>query len=157
MTRWLTPPRIAGAALLVCIAAFVAYVFEIHPLTMESHFNSFADAIDAGVAERGWMPVFVPTDATDLFEQHNLESNRQRGRFEGRPVLDSCSGIGPAQVERGPELESVDWWPRRTDAYPRLGPGFDYYACDRPGSSAEYDKHYVAIGTRGPCTYWWTR
>ena len=43
----------------------------------EERYDTYAEARDAGMIERGWMPDFVPTSATDIHDVHDLDTNAQ--------------------------------------------------------------------------------
>lgn len=60
----------------------------------ETHAN-WAEAERAGAVERGWLPPFVPTSATEINDNHNLDTNAQKLEF-----------TVPAQ-DVGPMLESI--------------------------------------------------
>ncbi|MEH6664295.1 MAG: hypothetical protein V7678_05545 [Brevundimonas sp.] len=45
-------------------------------VTNESY-ATYAEARAAGMIERGWLPDFVPTSATDIHDVHDLDTNAQ--------------------------------------------------------------------------------
>jgi hypothetical protein len=53
----------------------------------ESHFPTAAAASEAGEFTRGWLPEVLRPDATDIYEWHDLDSNRGGGRFSVNPSL----------------------------------------------------------------------
>jgi len=89
---------------------------------IESHYVDAATARRAGAFERGWLPEFVPADATDIWEMHNLDTNitwacfsNPRGPGELRVLLEKQGAkrvTGP--VGGGPSalFGSRVWWPR---------------------------------------------
>lgn len=48
---------------------------------MEDTYSSYSDAQRAGAIERGWVPAFVPSSASDIADSHNLDTNRQTLKF----------------------------------------------------------------------------
>jgi hypothetical protein len=47
----------------------------------ESHYPDVAAARRDGAFDRGWLPEFMPTDAIDIFEEHNVDTNVTWGCF----------------------------------------------------------------------------
>ncbi|WP_303635748.1 hypothetical protein [Stenotrophomonas tuberculopleuritidis] len=44
-------------------------------LVMDSSFDTLQEAIDSDMVNKGWIPDWVPQEATDLHEVHDLDSN----------------------------------------------------------------------------------
>jgi hypothetical protein len=59
-----------------CIAACLACSDRVG-----GRYETFAHAERAGMVSRGWMPAFVPRTATDLWEEHDLDTNELWLRF----------------------------------------------------------------------------
>ena len=68
---------IALAMLLIPACGCRDQLFRQYPTT--------SDAIAAGEAERGWLPVWLPDEATDIHLQSDLDTNRSWLRFELPP------------------------------------------------------------------------
>ncbi|TFI58408.1 hypothetical protein E2493_09735 [Sphingomonas parva] len=69
----------------------------------EERYATWAEANRAGAVERGWLPPFVPKNARDLHDTHDLDTNEQKLTFTVppeavRPMLDS---IAPRSVLEG--------------------------------------------------------
>lgn len=39
-------------------------------------YSSYRDAVDDNAIAKGWIPDFIPKDATGIYERHNIESNQ---------------------------------------------------------------------------------
>ena len=47
----------------------------------EERYATWAEAKRAGAIDRGWLPPFVPTNARDINDSHNLDTNEQKLSF----------------------------------------------------------------------------
>ena len=52
-----------------------------------ARYATYAEAEQAGAVQRGWIPPYVPANAVDIAEAHDLDLNTQRLRFR-MPVAD---------------------------------------------------------------------
>jgi hypothetical protein len=41
----------------------------------KSHFDNYTEAQASGIMDRGWIPHYIPKSATDINEQHDLDTN----------------------------------------------------------------------------------
>ncbi|QDL30197.1 hypothetical protein [Stenotrophomonas maltophilia] len=56
-------------------------------LVMDSSFDTQQQAIDADMVNKGWIPGWVPHEATDLREVHDLDSNTSALAFTKPPAI----------------------------------------------------------------------
>lgn len=42
---------------------------------LTKQYNAYHDALREGAIARGWIPHWIPRDATDIFEQHDIDTN----------------------------------------------------------------------------------
>ncbi len=85
---------------LVRIAALIALAAS--PLACRErvggHFATYADAQRAELDVRGWLPHFVPSTATEIWEEHDLDTNEQWMRFTV-PPNDTSVLVGGLSVD----------------------------------------------------------
>ena len=90
-----------------------------------------ADAVADGAIQRGWVPEFVPADATDIREAHNVEHAFVTVSFRapGARVVEGFRPVAAAhQVEAMQMIRSV--------RFPGARPGRDVsitYRCEQDG------------------------
>ena len=67
----------------------------------DESYATYAEARDAGLIDRGWMPDFVPPSATDIHEVHDLDTNAQILTFSapGSDVPEITARFRPAPTE----------------------------------------------------------
>lgn len=81
---------------------------------VESQYATAAAARAAGAVERGWLPTWLPPDAREIREVHDIDTNvvfatfRQAGALPGT-VPDACKPIAWAHVPL-PDARPA-WWP----------------------------------------------
>lgn len=51
----------------------------------EKRYATYREAVEEGAVSRGWIPAYVPQDATRITEVHNLDTNEQLLRFQASP------------------------------------------------------------------------
>ncbi|HEL3158640.1 TPA: hypothetical protein UMF67_004811 [Stenotrophomonas maltophilia] len=83
-------------------------------LVMDSSFDTLCEALDADMVNKGWIPDWVPHEATDLREVHDLDSNTSALAFTKPPAI-------PLQLpadcqtttfnDRDPVAFNRHWWP----------------------------------------------
>ena len=96
--------------------------------TFDSDYATRADAVADEQVAKGWIPVWVPSDATNIREVYNLDSGTSALSFElprgaPSPIPADCNpvelaGTSPMYFERS-------WWP--TPA--RLMAEFSFFHC----------------------------
>jgi hypothetical protein len=57
---------------------------------MDSSFDTLREALDSDMVNKGWIPGWVPHEATDLREVHDLDSNTSALAFT-KPLRYHCS------------------------------------------------------------------
>jgi hypothetical protein len=79
----------------------------------KSHYPTADAATKAGAFERGWLPVVLQPDLTDIREWHDLNSNDVRGRFTiNHVVLLRMQSECKKSSEIPPIELAPEWWPR---------------------------------------------
>lgn len=107
-------------------ASLVALVAGCSGETLDAAYADRSEAATAGAIERGWIPRWLPADATALHEAHELDGNRSALAFAlpGVPRWTPPSSCRPAPVEAfAPPLFERGWIPDTRD-------GYDHYRCD---------------------------
>ena len=84
----------------------------------ESHYVDVAAVRQAGALDRGWIPDILPTDAVDIREVHDIDTNLTWGCFRtpgGADVVRSkLQGLRAARVSGSvaPGMIRIrSWWP----------------------------------------------
>lgn len=81
---------------------------------MDSSFDTLQQAIDADMVNKGWIPAWVPHEATDLHEVHDLDSNTSALAFtKPRVVLLKLPADCQATASGDSDPVAFDryWWP----------------------------------------------
>jgi hypothetical protein len=141
MTRHLRDSFIVAACLLVS-----GCFWE----TTDASYSTAKEVIDNGYLEKGWIPRWLPADATDLRETHNIDSNVSELSFSipGRESLDlpvSCTPVTfkdtiPAYIQRR-------WWPAEQD----LRDSYTFFKC--PADVTDYT--FVGVNKNGRRVLHW--
>ena len=98
---------------------------------LEARYPTQADAVAAGTTERGWVPSWVPPQAYNLYEVHNVDSSESALAFRlpaglpWRPAAASCRTANAGEFYE-PGFDR-DWIPRSLDNY-------DFYSCPERNS-----------------------
>ena len=110
--------RLLVAALLTLVAIACKEDFE-------SRYATFSDVQRAGAGSRSWLPRWLPEDATDIRERHNIDSNATLVAFTVPTISRvQMSGCRPGRAPR--HRGSASWWPSDTE----LGT-LEHYVCDQ--------------------------
>jgi hypothetical protein len=103
----------------------------------ETSYSSLDEAKRKGAVDKGWIPVWLPTSATDIRELHDIDTNESMLAFTIDPQQDwelpgDCQPISYSQTP--PPRFSRRWWP----ASALLEESYDFYRCngDVPFSTA---------------------
>lgn len=118
--------------------------------TLDSSYETAKAAIDAGMVEKGWVPAWVPPDATDLREVHNIDSNASELSFAKPTIRElrlptDCKQVAHADVV--PPWIVRDWWPD-DDVLAR---SYTFFRCQ-----ADYTAYrFVAISKAGDRVLHW--
>ncbi|ASU81784.1 hypothetical protein CDO52_02350 [Nocardiopsis gilva YIM 90087] len=80
--------------------------------TQEAHYDDLEEARAEGAVDQGWIPEWVPEEARNIQEMHDLDTNAQLLAFTvgSRTMPEPCEEL--AVDPEGPSL-SADWFPRR--------------------------------------------
>jgi hypothetical protein len=96
--------------------------------TLDVSYPTMAAAVSDGAVTRGWIPAWLPANATDLHEVHDLDSNESALSF-GVPAstrLALPSTCQPVQLsDTLPVRFSRSWWPTAAE----LERSYTFYSC----------------------------
>ena len=92
-------------------------------LVREARYSTAADARAAGAVDRGWIPDWLPSQAHEIHEVHDLDTNQSALRFEvppgnSLPPPPECRAVPFGRV-RMPPFERA-WWPAPSDLATRF-------------------------------------
>ena len=97
----------------------------------ESRYATFSDVQRAGVGSRTWLPRWLPENATDIRERHNIDSNATLVAFTVPAI--SHIQLGACRPGRAPRHRgSAAWWPNDTELNT-----LEHYVCDERVSYAD--------------------
>jgi len=72
---------ITSSALLITLSViFLPYLEK-----SSSRFNNFNEVLASGLIEKGWIPKYIPASATDIYEKHDLDTNKVVMSFKYNP------------------------------------------------------------------------
>lgn len=90
--------------------------------TKDAFYSNIDAARKAGAVQKGWIPSVIPESATEIYERHNLDTNRvwMRFRFDRNDIkglIQQLEEISPAEIGRIEFISpgSVNWWPKKLD------------------------------------------
>ena len=96
----------------------------------KTKYSTMAEARLKGAVEAGWIPPFVPDSATDIIEQHNIDSNVVYLSFS-LPPNDSpgppCQPIESSSVKWFSSYPI--WWPHELRGSNEASTSLNYYYC----------------------------
>lgn len=123
--------------------------------TVKSEYPNAQAAISAGAIQRGWIPAFLPSSATQIIEKHNLDTNEVWLRFLIDPkqlysIEKRCQPILPSEIVL-PRRSAGDWWPdalteKQRGAWP-AAEAYTLYRCENGG--------LVAVEADGRSVFYW--
>lgn len=90
---------------------------------LESRYETYADLERAGAGARSWLPVWLPSTATDIREWHDLDTNATRAVFTVPNAASLLAGCKPSRFVRNPG--SAPWWPSD-----RVFEGLQHFRCE---------------------------
>lgn len=120
----------------------------------ENHYAKRSDLGDA--IRRGWIPSWVVSDATDIREMHDLDTNRYCGVFTfstaGAAELTAACNDAEIVEQRHPRERPTYWWPRELIRGHTKGSRFRVVICKGPN-----DRYgdYAAIDAQASKAYFW--
>jgi hypothetical protein len=111
---------------------------------------------------RGWIPTWVPSDATDIREVHDLDTNTNCGVFTfstagAEELARACTDTEIVE-RRLPHERPTVWWPNQLTRGHAQGTRFRFAVCkgpsrDAPGRDPYGD--YAAIDPETNKAYFW--
>ncbi|OUL14060.1 hypothetical protein B0X78_08420 [bacterium AM6] len=119
-------------------------------LVMDSSYATKQEAVDAEMIAKGWIPAWVPEEATDLHEVHDLDSNVSALAFSkprSKQLLlpSGCRPVNHSAVQPG--LFNRSWWPSEA----ALKRAYTFFLCE-----PEFDKSvFVATSGTGDHVLFW--
>lgn len=89
-----------------------------------SYYPKYEDAVKQGAVQRGWIPKIVLDNATNIYEQHDLDTNEQWIRFDipnsnadRKRLVEGLKKLPWERVDNGVRVKhpfkhpsNVDWW-----------------------------------------------
>lgn len=73
-------PQVMRKAKIISLLVGVLFLLACSE-TFTEHYATYEEAQIKGAVKRGWIPAMVPTSATDIYEQHNIDTNNVWVRF----------------------------------------------------------------------------
>lgn len=67
------------AALTITIFTLISFLLFIYLTNSETrtlNFSNYDEMVNSGIIEAGWVPSYLPKSSVEIFEQHNIDSNR---------------------------------------------------------------------------------
>ena len=119
--------------------------------TLDASYDSMTDAIASGAVAKGWIPQWLPPEASDLKEVHNLDSNSSALAFEiprGQvwALPDHCRSVKLSDT--APSKFSRQWWPSPKE----ISSSFYLYQCK---ADASPDFTFAAVHKSGRLGLHW--
>lgn len=119
-------------------------------LVMDSSFATKQEAVDAEMIAKGWIPAWVPEEATDLREVHDLDSNVSALAFTTPRIKQMLLPSGCRPVDHSatrPAPFNRSWWPSES----ALKRSYTFFSCE-----PEFDKSvFVATSSTGNRVLYW--
>jgi hypothetical protein len=80
---------------------------------MERSYRTYDEAVADGAITRGWLPVWLPPNSTDIYEWHDLDSNASFASFTygsaaPETFLSSCEARARSTVPPQPRLPHAE-------------------------------------------------
>jgi hypothetical protein len=118
--------------------------------TTDASYGTAAEAMDSGVMGKGWIPEWLPQDATDLREVHNVDSNVSELSFTTPHAKSVRLPADCRPVEHADTVQAYirrSWWPSEGE----LQQSYAFFRC-----SADFtDYRFVAINKAGNRVLYW--
>ena len=118
--------------------------------TTDASYSTAREVIESGYLEKGWIPRWLPSDAIDLQETHNIDSNASELSFsipsrDSLTLPESCTPIDfkdtvPAYIQRR-------WWPNEKE----LRESYAFYKC--PADATDFT--FVGVRADGQRVLHW--
>lgn len=75
----------AATLLIFFVMAVVFLMWIFSGERPKSYFSNYKEAKASGIMDRGWIPTFIPKSATNINEQHDLDTNWVKMTFNYAP------------------------------------------------------------------------
>ena len=92
----------------------------------EASFSTYADAKSRGALERGWLPEFLPDSATEIREEHDIDSNELWVTFNFGEEFQAPASCSPSVQRAALDDQGPRWWRQQIKA---LGSPIQHYEC----------------------------
>ncbi len=98
----------------------------------KSTYATYEDIIAAGAIKRGWVPEFIPQSATNIVEQHNIDTNDgflsfNAPELELEALKSKCKPLTYNDVKY---LSNYPlWWPSELEGSNEVSSKLDFYLC----------------------------
>ena len=86
--------------------------------TQDAFYKNIDEAKKDNAIERGWIPNIIPASSSEIYERHNLDTNRVwiRFKFDKKDIqglIGKIKEVNPAEIENieFPRI-GVKWWPK---------------------------------------------
>lgn len=118
--------------------------------TIDASYDKATEAREAGMVEKGWIPAWIPKNAVNLREVHDLDTNVSELSFE---IPDAAKVQLPADCEPVEYPETIEayihrhWWPAEKE----LQESFSFLECDADAA----DHKFVGIRRDGRRVLQW--
>ena len=119
--------------------------------TFDSSYPTYAAAVEAGAVQRGWVPPWLPSEARNLREVHNIDTNARMllAEVPASATLRLPPECKPIQASTLPKPPFArPWWPKNV---PEHSPGttqHNYWQCTgQPQSVAVSETHILVWAT----------
>jgi hypothetical protein len=116
--------------------------------TLDASYASMAEAVSKEAVAKGWIPEWLPEDAANIREVHNLDTNTSALAFDIPPhtewhLPEHCRPV--SFNDTSPSVFNRSWWPSDDS----LASSYSFFQCK---ADASPDFAFVGIsktGTRG--------
>ncbi len=105
--------------------------------TQDTFYKNINEAKKDNAIERGWIPNIIPVSASEIYERHNLDTNRVwlRFKFDKKDINELITQIKemkPVEIENIEfPMIGVKWWPKSLNKNSFTQPGLKIYKFDR--------------------------
>jgi hypothetical protein len=127
-----------------------------------THYDTHAQAVAAGAFAHGWIPDNVPSSATDIHEEHDLDTNQAWIRFSLPPAevpfLSDRMGFVPVadvgEVTVTYPCQVHYWFFGLIEQQPANDSAMYAWVYEAPRNGGA--QAYVAVDKNSPTVYYWT-
>lgn len=136
---------------MVLIGSWASVGFVACQERSETYYPTYEAAVSAGALSHGWIPAFLPTNAVDIREIHDVATNESMlaFRFDESTTVDpgsSCRQVDPFEPP-DPPFE-VSWWPTDVPASALSTYRHSFFSCESGGAFLAFSQ------VQGEGFYW---